>query len=164
MLYHKLTLTTFGLDVKDFVVECMTLANNTGGPTSPTLSEESDVTVDAPHAVSTQEQEQAGCYYGITADGDQPELLYRTTSYRTSSEEDPWVPLTGRHANMPTKSALPAHDTQLSKFWGTFGPKGDDLVHVAVKRSYSVDPALVLHREERDPRPRHCLDDRPSRL
>ncbi|KAF8645404.1 hypothetical protein AX16_007838 [Volvariella volvacea WC 439] len=122
----------------------MTLAVKAGGLTSPgseashlsalTLVSQTDDTVSAPYAVSTQER--AWYYYGVTADGDQPELLYRT-----SSKEDPWVPPVGRHANMPTKSARPAHDTQLSKVWGTVGPKVEDLVHAAVKGSYSIDPA-----------------------
>ena len=125
----------------------MTLAGDTGGPTSLlSVSGESHGTVDAPHPISTQEQERVWYYYGITADGDQPDLLYRT-----SSEKDPWVPPTGRYANMPTKSARPAHDTQLSMVWGTVGPKIDDLVHTAVKRSYSIDPVrffTVLHGED----------------
>jgi len=64
--------------------------------------------VDSPYAVSTQEQ--AWYYYGITSDGDQPKLLYHT-----SSKDDPWVPLMGRHANMPTKSTCLAYGTQLSR-------------------------------------------------
>ena len=122
----------------------MTLAGEAaGGPTSPgsstlshlpALSQESDGTVSGPYAVSTQER--AWYYYGITSEGDQPELLYRT-----SSKDDPWVPPTGRYANMPTKSARPAHGTQLGGVWTIVGPQVDNLVHAAVGRSYSIDLA-----------------------
>ena len=141
------TLTTFGLAVKEFVVECMTLAGEAaGGPTSPgsstlshlpapsLVSQESDGTVSGPYAVSPQER--VWYYYGITSEGDQPDLLYRT-----SSKDDPWVPPTGRYANMPTKSARPAHGTQLGGVWAIVGPQVDNLVHAAVGRSYSIDLA-----------------------
>ena len=59
------------------------------------------------YAVSSQER--AWYYHGVTSEGDQPELLYRS-NFRA----DRWVPPTGRYANVPTKSARPAHGTQLA--------------------------------------------------
>jgi hypothetical protein len=90
-----------------------------------------------PHAVSLQER--AWYYNGVTDDGDQPDLLYRT-----SSEKDPWVAPTGRHAHPPTKFARPVHGTSLSKVWNTVGPLVDDLVYAALKTRYSIDPARFL--------------------
>ncbi|CAA7266400.1 unnamed protein product [Cyclocybe aegerita] len=150
---------TFGLDsTKLFVADCITLQGVTGGPTSPgspdlshlssrTLgSPESDRTVSSEDAVEYQER--AWYYYGITSEGDHPELLYRS-----NKQADYWVPPTGRHANMPTKSARPAHGTSLAAVWGKVGPLVDDLVFSVVRRSYSIDVArffTVPHGEADD--------------
>ncbi|TFK66837.1 hypothetical protein BDN72DRAFT_843693 [Pluteus cervinus] len=91
-------------------------------------------TVDPAYAVSAYER--AWYYYGTTNDGDQPQLLYRT-----SWEKDPWVPPTGRFAHPPLKFARPVHNTQLNTVWDTVGPLVDKLVHAAIKRSYSINTA-----------------------
>lgn len=124
----------------------MTWAEKNRAPKSPVspalnaltlVSQESDDTVASPHAVSAQER--AWYYLGITDDGDQPELLYRT-----SLEKDPWVAPTGRHANPPFKFARPVHGTSLNKVWDTVGPQIDDLVFATIKTRYSIDPARFL--------------------
>ena len=108
------------------------------------VSQESNDTVGAPHAVSAEER--IWYYNGVTDDGDQPELLYRT-----SSEKDPWVASTGRYAYPPIKFARPVHGTPLNRVWDTVGPLIDDLVCAAVKRCYSIDPVrffTVPHGED----------------
>jgi len=96
------------------------------------LSQESDKAVGRAYAVSVQER--VWYYCGITDDGDQPELLYRT-----SWEKDPWFAPTGRYAYVPLKFARPVHKTQLNGVWDTVGPLIDDLVYATVKRSYSIN-------------------------
>jgi hypothetical protein len=133
----------------EFVADCMTLIGATGGPTSPgspgsptlshlsgptLMSQESDSTVGGEYAVSPQER--AWYYHGIAPEGNHPDLLYRS-----NSKADPWVPPTGRHANMTTKSARPAHGTRLAAVWGDVGSLIYDLVFAAVGKSYSIDPA-----------------------
>ncbi|KAI0303027.1 hypothetical protein BC826DRAFT_1137981 [Russula brevipes] len=101
------------------------------------VSQESDKTVGPAYAVSAQER--TWYYYGITDDGEQPELLYRT-----SWEKDPWLAPTGRLARPPLKFARPVHKTPLNGVWDTVGPLVDDLVYAAVKRSYSINTARFL--------------------
>jgi hypothetical protein len=101
------------------------------------VSQESDKTVGPPYAVSAQER--AWYYYGITDDGDQPKLLYRT-----SWEKDPWLAPTGRFARPPLKFARPVHKTPLNGVWDTVCYLVDDLVYAAVKRSYSINTARFL--------------------
>ena len=137
----------------------MTWAVYSRGPTSPgsptpssvlqlsaltIVSQKSDDTVGVPHAVSAQER--VWYYNGVTDDGDQPELLYRT-----SSETNPWVASTSRYAHPPIKFARPVHGTPLNKVWDTVGPLVDDLVYTAIKRCYSIDPVrffTVPHGED----------------
>jgi len=124
----------------------MTWAVDSRGSTSPgsptpsdtsqlsaLISQKSDDTVGAPHAVSAQER--VWYYNGVTDDGDQPELLYRT-----SSETEPWVASTSRFAHPPIKFPRPVHGTLLQKKWDIVGSFVDDLVCAIVSRCYSIDP------------------------
>ena len=93
-------------------------------------------------------QERAWYYHGTAPEGDQPELLYRS-----SSKADRWVPPTGRYAGVPTKSIHSAHGTQLAAVWRDVGPLVNGLVSAAVRKSYSIDAVryfTVPHREDDD--------------
>ncbi|KAF7768605.1 hypothetical protein Agabi119p4_7848 [Agaricus bisporus var. burnettii] len=96
-------------------------------------------TIDKPYAVSAQERE--WYYYGVTPDGDQPHLLYRT-----SSKDDPWIPSSSiDKSNLPTKHAYPANNTKLGKAWPTLGRQIADLVRSKVKKSYSINVARFMN-------------------
>lgn len=91
-----------------------------------TTSRGSDQTTRPAFAASANER--AWYYYGITDDGDQSELLYRT-----SWEKEPWVTPTGRFTQPPLKFARAVHNTPLNKVWDMAGPLIDDLVYATVK-------------------------------
>jgi len=50
------TLTTFGLAMKEFVIECMTLAGEAGGPVSPSSSGSTLSHLSAPTLVSLSQE------------------------------------------------------------------------------------------------------------
>ena len=61
--------------------------------------------------------ERVSYYNGITGDGNDPELVYRSDSLTT-----PFPKPVGRFAHVPVKSLRGVFGTPLSEVWGAVGP------------------------------------------
>ena len=72
---------------------------------------------------SPDEYERTSYYYGITGDGDHPELVYRSNFLTT-----PFPKPIGRHAHILVKSVHGVFDAPLNGVWDTVGPKIRDLI------------------------------------
>ncbi|KIM20794.1 hypothetical protein M408DRAFT_333799 [Serendipita vermifera MAFF 305830] len=106
-----------------------------------TTSQGSNSTLASPYAVS--DYEKAVYYRGITADGDQPDLLYRS-DITTNPFPSRQPPTRGNFGHLPSKSIRDVYNTSLHKVWRTVGPQIRDLVKAQKVRYSSIDPVRFV--------------------
>ncbi|KAI9443958.1 hypothetical protein H4582DRAFT_1918198 [Lactarius indigo] len=85
----------------------------------------------------TPSEYERACYYnGITGDGDDPKLVYRSDFLTT-----PFLKPVGRYPSTPVKSLRGVFDTPLNGVWDTVGREIRDLIKARNIKWSSIDPA-----------------------